>query len=67
MDARECDLEELCKDGVFYRRKAMEYSNDGSEAKTKTADAQRWFQRINASLSEYLQEDVQACLKRHGG
>ena len=64
LDARECDLEELCKDWVFYRRKAMEYSNDGSEA--KAADAQRWFKRINASLSEYPEEDVQACLKRHG-
>ena len=64
LDARECDLEELCKDWVFYRRKAMEYSSDGSEA--KAADAQRWFKRINASLSEYREEDVQACLKRHG-
>ena len=64
LDARECDLEELCKDWVFHRRKAMEYSSDGSEA--KAADAQRWFKRINASLSEYREEDVQACLKRHG-
>lgn len=43
----------------------MEYSNDGSEA--KATDAQRWFKGINAPLIEYLQEDIQACLKRHGG
>ena len=48
-----------------HRRKAMEYSNDGSEA--KATDAQRWFKGINAPLIEYLQEDIQACLKRHGG
>ena len=65
LDARECDLEELCKDWVFYRRKAIEHSRDGNEA--KAADAQRWFKRINASLGEYREEDVQACLLRHGG
>jgi hypothetical protein len=65
LDARECDLEELCKDWVFYRRKAVEYSSEGNEA--KAADAQRSFKQTNIWLSAYREEDVQACLKRHGG
>ena len=65
LDARECDLEELCKDWVFYKRKAVEYSREGNEA--KAADAQRGFKKTNTWLSAYREEDVQACLKRHGG
>ena len=65
LDARECDLEELCKDWVFYKRKAVEYSSEGNEA--KAVDAQRSFKQTNIWLSAYREEDVQACLKRHGG
>lgn len=65
LDARECDLEELCKDWLFYRRKIVEYSNDGKEE--KAADARRWFKRVNVSLTEYDEKDVNACLTRHGG
>ena len=37
LDARECDLEELCKDWVFYKRKVVEYSREGNEAKAASA------------------------------
>ena len=52
------DVEELCRDYVFYRSKILEYSRKGKE---KKADGyRRDFQQINAWLSEYHDDDVQA-------
>ena len=65
LDPRECDLEELCKDWVFYRRKAVEYSADGNAEKSR--EYQTGFNKTNIWLSAYREEDVQACLKRNGG
>lgn len=65
LDQRECDLEELCKDWVFYRRKAVEASGDGNPEKAQ--EYQAGFNKTNVWLSAYREEDVQACLKRNGG
>ena len=65
LDQRECDLEELCKDWVFYRRRAIESANDGNAEKAR--EYQVGFNKANVWLSAYREEDVQACLKRNGG
>jgi len=65
LDQRECDLEELCKDWVFYRRRAAESVNDGNAEKAR--EYQAGFRKTNAWLSAYREEDVQACLTRNGG
>lgn len=64
LDPRECDLEELCKDWIYYRRKAWEYAQKGN--RDSLAEAQQGFAQTNAWLSAYREEDVQACLLRHG-
>lgn len=51
-DDRPNDLEELCKDFLYYRKKILE---DPQEA----ADARATFQQVNADISEYPEEDVQ--------
>jgi hypothetical protein len=65
MDARKCDLEELCKDWVFYRRKILLYSSEGNES--GAANARNSFNRVNEWLSAYKDSDVSACLTRNGG
>lgn len=65
MDERKCDLQELCKDWIFYRRKIMEYSNEGNVA--KATDARASFNRVNQWLSAYQDSDVSACVTRNGG
>lgn len=65
LDARECDLEELCKDWVFYRGKTLKYSSEGEQS--KLADAQRSFNKTNVWLSAYREKDVSGCLQRNGG
>lgn len=65
MAERECDLEELCKDWVFFRKRAIESSADGEDAKAK--EYQVGFNKTNTWLSAYREEDVQACLTRNGG
>lgn len=64
LDERVCDLEELCKDWVFYRARIARYQNSGDTRKAN--EARQSFQRINNWLSDYREEDVQACLARHG-
>lgn len=65
MDARACDLSELCKDWVFFRKKTLESNAKGDKA--ATYEAQKSFAAVNLSLSEYRDEDVHACIKANGG
>lgn len=62
---RACDLEELCKDWVFFRREIYAYTAEG---KTEKADAaRRSFQQTNVWLTEYEERDTTACLLQFGG
>lgn len=63
VDARACDLEELCKDWYFYRRKIVQHANAG--ANDKAAEARVAFQRVNVWLSAYYEADQTACLERN--
>lgn len=65
MDERKCDLQELCKDWVFYRKKIMEYSGEGNVV--KATDARASFNRVNQWLSAYKESDVSSCITRNGG
>lgn len=62
IDARDNDLEELCKDWLYYRKKIMEAESAGQ---TKKAERHREsFQQVNAWLDEYNQSDVSAMFDR---
>lgn len=63
--ARACDLEELCKDWVFYRKEIYKYAAQGNEG--KAAEARRSFEKTNVWLSAYDDKDTTACLKQNGG
>lgn len=65
MDARACDLAELCKDWVFYKRRVAEFNAKG-DAKG-LAGAQESFAAVNKDLSEYSDSNVSACLAANGG
>ena len=57
-DTRPNDLEELCKDWLYYRKKIMDAENAGQT--DKAADYRAQFQKVNAWLDEYNQSDVSA-------
>lgn len=65
IDARACDLSELCKDWVFYRKKIVESNVKGDQS--GASEAQKSFAAVNLNLNEYKQEDVSACLSKNGG
>jgi hypothetical protein len=57
-DPRPNDLEELCKDWLFYRKQISKYTASGDTEKTERARAA--FQDVNIYLSEYADSDVAA-------
>jgi len=61
---RSNDLEELCKDYVFYRKKILQASRDGDENAANKYRAS--FQQINAYLNKYRQEDIDKMFKKIG-
>lgn len=66
-DERNNDLMELCKDWLYYRNKIMKAARSGDQA--ATTKARTTFNEINASLSEYHEQDVQhmfALLEKSG-
>ena len=63
IDPRENDLDELCKDWVYFKAKIFKYHYEGDEkAATK---ARRNFQAVNRDLSEYRDEDVHETCKKY--
>lgn len=56
-DDRPNDLEELCKDYLFYRNKIMKYTRAGDNQ--GAAKARSSFNEVNDNLSEYSEKDVQ--------
>lgn len=57
LDDRPNDLEELCLDYVYYRRKILEYEADGKSEKADEARAT--FKKINLWLDEYDRSDYE--------
>ena len=56
IDPRPNDLEELCKDWLYYRKKIIEAESAGQ---TDKADEYRaTFRQVNAWLDEYNEDDV---------
>jgi hypothetical protein len=58
LDERENDLEELCRDWLFYRDRIVKRVNEGDEQ--GAAEARQSFQMINEWLGEYANSDVEA-------
>lgn len=58
------DLEELCKDWFFYRRKIVEANRDGDGDALRKYQAS--FAKINNWLGEYRNEDVTAMMNKVG-
>jgi hypothetical protein len=56
VDERENDLDELCKDWVFYKARAYKFGREGDQK--AAADAQKSFAETNRWLSDYRDEDV---------
>jgi len=56
IDPRPGDLEELCKDWLYYRKKILEYEAAGKTQ--QAAEARTSFQSVNAWLDEYDESDV---------
>lgn len=56
VDARANDLDELCKDWVFYRTKILKYTREGDL--TAASKARAAFADINTWLSAYRDSDV---------
>jgi len=66
-DNRPNDLEELCKDWLYYRKKIIDAESAGKS--DKAADYRAQFQQVNAWLDDYHESDVAAMfeiLKRQG-
>lgn len=61
-DARANDLEELCKDWLYYRKKIMEAESAGKTE--KAAKYRESFQQVNAWLDEYNESDITATFER---
>lgn len=57
LDDRPNDLEELCLDYVYYRRKILEYEADGKSEKADEARAT--FKKVNLWLDEYDRSDYE--------
>ena len=63
-DARKNDLEELCRDYVFYRDQILKHARAGDqEAANKDREA---FQQVNTWLEAYSEEDMQKMFDRIG-
>jgi TM2 domain-containing membrane protein YozV len=58
LDERENDLEELCRDWLFYRDRIVKRVNEGDEQ--GAAEARQSFQMVNEWLGEYANSDVEA-------
>lgn len=57
-DDRPNDLEELCKDYLFYRNKIMKYAQAGDNQ--GAAKARSSFNEVNSTLSaEYTEKDIE--------
>jgi hypothetical protein len=56
VDQRINDLDELCKDWVYYKAKILKYSKEGDEK--AAAKARSNFVAVNKDLSEYHDKDV---------
>jgi hypothetical protein len=66
-DNRPDDLEELCKDWLYYGQKIIEAESAGRS--DKAADYRESFQQVNVWLSDYYESDVTAMfeiLERQG-
>jgi hypothetical protein len=57
LDQRANDLEELCLDYNYYRRKIIEYENSGESE--KATEARATFQQVNAWIDEYNRNDFE--------
>jgi hypothetical protein len=56
LDARPNDLEELCLDMLYYRKKIIEYTQSGET--NKADEARISFNQTNAWLSAYDENDI---------
>lgn len=56
IDARPDDLDELCKDWVYYRTKILKFTREGNQK--AASEARRAFADVNTWLSEYRDNDV---------
>lgn len=56
------DLEELCKDWVFYRDRAIRLAREGNYQKAQEASAS--FQQVNVWLGEYSPADIEKACHR---
>jgi hypothetical protein len=57
-DPRANDLEEMCRDYVFYRNKILEYTHSGDYE--KASGAKNTFNQINNTLTiQYYEDDIQ--------
>lgn len=56
-DNRVNDLEELCKDWIYYRNKIIKLAGEGDSS--GAAKARASFNEVNINLSEYEEKDVQ--------
>jgi hypothetical protein len=63
-DARPNDLEELCRDYVFYRRRILQYSKEGKT--TDANEARTDFRKVNAYLDAYNDKDISAMFTKIG-
>jgi hypothetical protein len=59
------DLEELCKDWLFYRREIIKAQREGD--KKKVIEYQENFRQTNEWLNKYKDADVQNTFSRLGG
>jgi hypothetical protein len=63
--ARCNDLEELCNDYIFYRKKILQANQEGDTNKVNEYRAK--FQQVNTWLSQYNESDVQNTFSRLEG
>lgn len=55
-DERPNDLDELCKDWVYWKAKTYKHGREGNQEEAQKARAE--FQKVNVWLEEYRNEDV---------
>ena len=55
-DKRANDLDELCKDFVYYKAKAYKYGREGQQEKAQ--EARNSLEKTNIWLSQYNESDV---------
>ncbi len=56
------DIEELCKDWLYYRKKILQYTAAGEAEKTERARAR--FRQVNSMLSKFPESSVNAAFLR---